>query len=53
MSVLILVDSVMCDHVEFFGRKMKASTAVLCAVLMLKYNIQSSHDTKCEHQASN
>ena len=49
MSVLILVDSVMCDHVEFFGRKMKANTAVL----MLKYNIQSSHDTKCEHQASN
>ena len=49
MSALILVDSVMCDHVEFFERKMKASTAVL----MLKYNIQSTHDTKCEHQASN
>ena len=49
MSALILVDSVMCDHVEFFGRKMKANTAVF----MLKYNIQSTHDTKCEHQASN
>ena len=49
MSALILVDSVMRDHdVAFFERKMKASTAVL----MLKYNIQSTHGTKCEHQAS-
>ena len=45
MSALILVDSVMRDH----ERKMKANTAVL----MLKYNIQSTHDTKCEYQASN
>ena len=49
MSAIILVDSVMRDPVEFFERKMKANTAVL----MLKYNIQSTHDTKCEHQASN
>ena len=49
MSALILVDSAMRDPIEFFERKMKASTAVP----MLKYNIQSTHDTKCEHQASN
>ena len=50
MSALILVDSVMCDHVEFFERKMKANTAVHCSG---NAKVQSTHDTKCEHQASN
>ena len=46
MSALILVDSVMCDHVEFFGRKMKANTAVLMQSTIFNLHMIQNVSTK-------